>query len=131
MSRPRLRTEGNLVPGLAAIVLFVVFASVFLTASLPAPAGFGENAAVMKSLAAALFSLDPAPLVGEGAPIASEGFLLAFEIVDVVLVAALVGAVMLARREVAGQNVTVGTEAPSSEEAPTAADGGTAGGDDA
>ena len=132
MTRPRLHTGINFVPGLAAVALFVVFAAVFLTTAFEAPVGFGENAAVMKSLGAAMFNLDPAPLVGDAAPVASEGFLLAFEIVDAVLVAALVGAVMLARREESGENVTVGTEAPGSAESPAATtDGGTPGGDDA
>ena len=132
MSRPRLRTEGNFVPGLAAVALFAVFAAVFLRASFGTPAGFGADAAVMESLGAAMFNLDPAPLVGDASPIPSEGFLIAFEIVDVVLVAALVGAVMLARREEDGENVTVGTETTGSEESPAAAtDGGVSGGDDA
>jgi hypothetical protein len=55
----------------------------------------------------------------------SESFLAVFEIIDLVLVAALVGAVMLARREDAGEIVTLFT---TSEDAPTpdalAADGG-------
>ena len=130
MSRPHLNTEGNFVQGLAAVALFVVFAAVFLTANFEAPAGFGQNAAVMKSLGAALFSLDPAQVVGDGSPIASEGFLVAFEIVDAVLVAALVGSLMLARREEEGENVTVGTEPSGGDDSPTAAtDGGSAGGD--
>jgi len=40
------------------------------------------------------------------AAVESEGFLAAFEIIDVVLVAALVGAVVLARREVDGEIVS-------------------------
>ena len=39
-----------------------------------------------------------------GAPIPSEGFLASFEIIDIALVAALVAAVMLARRDTAGEN---------------------------
>ena len=39
-----------------------------------------------------------------GASIPSEGFLAAFEIIDIALVAALVAAVMLARRDMAGEN---------------------------
>lgn len=126
MSRPRLKTDGNLMPGLAAVALFGVFAAVFLTAGFGAPAGFGENAAVMKSLGAAMFSIDPASVVGDGTPVPAEGFLIVFEIIDAVLVAALVGSVMLARREEAGENVTVGTDVAGSEsdEATVATDGG-------
>ena len=125
MTRPRLRTEGSFLPGLAAVALFAVFAAVFLTTTFDAPAGFGADAAVMRSLGAALFNLDAQSVAGQGTPVESEGFLVAFEIVDAVLVAALVGAVMLARREEAGENVTVGTETVGEDdEAAVATDGG-------
>ncbi len=127
MSRPRLKLSGSLRPGLAAIALFVLMAATFLTASFPAAAGFGENAAITKSLGAALFSIDAAALVsGEATAVPAEGFLIAFEMIDVVLVAALVAAVMLARREVEGDSVTVAADATDDRdaEAAVAADGG-------
>jgi NADH-quinone oxidoreductase subunit J len=127
VSRPRLKLSGSLRPGLAAIALFVLMAATFLTASFPAAAGFGENAAITKSLGAALFSIDAAALVsGEATAVPAEGFLIAFEMIDVVLVAALVAAVMLARREVEGDSVTVAADATDDRdaEAAVAADGG-------
>lgn len=128
MSRPRLRTEGDLLPGLAAVALFVVFAAVFLTTSLPEPTGFGEDAALMKSLGAALLGIEASAIVSEGTAVPSEGFLVPFVIIAVALDAALDGSLMLARREESGENVTVG----AAEESPAAAaDGGVPGGDDA
>jgi NADH-quinone oxidoreductase subunit J len=132
MSRPELRTGRHLLPGLAAVALFVVFAAVFLTASFPEPAGFGEDAAIMKSLGAALIGIEASAIVSDGTAVPSEGFLVPFIVIAVALDAALDGSLMLARREEPGENVTVGTEAPGSAESPAAAtDGGVQGGDDA
>lgn len=89
-TRPRLNLGRHLVPGLAAVALFAVMAAAFLTAEFPAPQGFGEGS-ITASIGYAMFDL--------GGPIPSEGFLVAFEIIDVALVAALVAAVMLADRE--------------------------------
>lgn len=90
---PELRFGSHLVPGLAAVALFVVMAAVFLTSTfpLPEPAGFPEDASVIASIGYAMFNLD-------GGKIASEGLLAVFEIVDLVLVAALTGAILLAKR---------------------------------
>jgi len=122
-NKPSLNTEGSLVAGLAAVALFVVLAVVFLTASFPAPAGFPDGAAVTKSLGAAMFDIAPSAIMDEGeAAIPGEGFLVAFEIIDVLLVAALVGAVMLARREEAGEIVGLGSGTDEPEDA-VAADG--------
>jgi len=122
--KPSLNTEGNYITGLAAVALFVVFAVVFLTASFPAPAGFPDGAAITKSLGAAMFDIAPSAIMDEGeAAVPGEGFLVAFEIIDVLLVAALVGAVMLARREEAGEIVSLGTGTDEPEDA-VAADGG-------
>lgn len=80
---------------------------------------------VTESLGYALFNLNH--FQGEGhsrAGIASEGFLVAFEIIDVLLVAALVAAVMLARRE-AGSTLTTALGG----EDDVATDGGRDGGD--
>lgn len=89
-SRPRLNLGRHLVPGLAAVALFVVMAAAFLTAEFPAPQGFGSGS-VTASIGYAMFDLE--------GPIPSEGFLVAFEIIDVALVAALAAAVMLADRK--------------------------------
>ncbi len=91
-SRPRLKTEGSLLPGLAALALFVVMALVFVTSQWGQPAGFGEGS-ITASIGYAMFDL-----VGQAAH-ESEPFLVAFEIIDLALVAALVAAVMLGRRE--------------------------------
>ena len=100
-TRPELERDSNLVPGLAAVLLFVVMAVVFLRASFPqGPAGFPDGASITASLGYAMFNVEAA-----GGAVPAEGFLVAFEIVDIVLVAALVGAVMLARTGV-GATVT-------------------------
>ncbi|WP_254271756.1 NADH-quinone oxidoreductase subunit J family protein [Haloarcula marina] len=130
-NRPRLNTEGNLVAGLAAVALFVVLAAVFAGVSFPTPVGFGESAAITKSLGAAMFDIAPSAIMGEGeSAVPGEGFLVAFEIIDVVLVAALVGAIMLARREESGEIVDLGVDDGDADEPAVAADGGQ-GGDDA
>jgi len=131
MSRPQLKRDISLLPGLAAIGLFVVLAAAFLSVELPDPSGFGADAALMKSIGAAMFGLEASNVVSEGTPIASEGFLLAFEIIDFLLVAALVGSIMLARREEGGENVTISATAEAEDVSPVAADGGERGGDDA
>ena len=124
MNKPQISTEGNFVAGLAAVALFVVLAAVFATVSFPAPAGFPQSAAITKSLGAAMFDIAPGQLMGENeAAVPGEGFLVAFEIIDVLLVAALVGAVMLARREEAGAIVDLGIGNEPDESA-VAADGG-------
>ena len=129
-NKPQLNTEGSLVAGLAAVALFVVLGVVFLTASFPVPAGFPEGAAITKSLGAAMFDIAPSAIMDEGeSAVPGEGFLIAFEIIDVLLVAALVGAVMLARREEAGEIVGLGSGTDEPEDA-VAADGGEVDGGD-
>lgn len=91
-TRPQLKLGRHLLPGLASVALFVVMAAAFLSASFPTPNGFGSGS-ITASIGYALFDLDM-----EGR-IASENFLIAFEIIDVVLVAALVASIMLARRD--------------------------------
>lgn len=91
-TRPRLRLGGHLLPGLAAVALFLVLAAVALTSSFEDPAGFAEGANITANLGYALFNI-PA------GDVPSEGFLAAFLIVAIVLDAALDGAVMLARRD--------------------------------
>ncbi len=123
--RPRLNTEGSLVAGLAAVALFVVLAVVFMGVSFPAPVGFGENAAITKSLGAAMFDIAPGQLMDDGqTAVPGEGFLVAFLVIGVLLDAALDGAVMLAKREEKGENVGLGHDTASQDEAAVAADGG-------
>lgn len=93
VTKPKFAKEANHVNGLAAVALFLVLAAVFLTAEFPEPAGFPEGASIVAGIGYALFNLQAE------SPVPTEGFLAAFEIVDVVLVAALVAAVMLARRD--------------------------------
>jgi NADH-quinone oxidoreductase subunit J len=100
---PRLKLGGHLVPGLAAVALFLVLAAVSLGSNFGEAAGFPSDVSITASIGYAMFNL------GQGA-VASEGFLVAFEIIDVVLVAALVGAVMLARTDSGGQVVTALTD---------------------
>jgi len=99
MSRPELETGTSLWPGVAAIGLFAVFAAVFLGTDLSDPVGFGENAAIMKSIGAAMFNIDPAAVTSDGAHVAGEGFIVSFILIAVVLDAALDGSLMLAKRD--------------------------------
>jgi NADH-quinone oxidoreductase subunit J len=99
-TKPELRLGSHLLPGLAAVALFVVLAVVTLRASFGDPQGFGADAGITASIGYAMFNLDMGSIPG-------EGFLVAFEIIDVVLVAALVAAVMLARREEEGSMVAL------------------------
>lgn len=96
MSRPRLKLGSHLLRGIGAIALFVVLFYLVLRAPFGEIAGFPDGANITAAIGLALFNLP-------GATVPSEGFLAPFEIIDVVLVAALVGAVMLARRRVGGQ----------------------------
>ena len=92
VSRPRFASEANHVNGLAAVALFVVLAAVVLTSNFPSPEGFPQGAELVAGIGYAMFNLQPDGVVP------SEQMLVAFEIIDVLLVAALVAAVMLARR---------------------------------
>ncbi|WP_435124832.1 proton-conducting membrane transporter [Halobaculum sp. D14] len=105
VSTPSLKLGSHLVPGLAAVALFVVLAVVFLSSTFPLDAarGFPDGAAIISSIGYAMFN------IGRG-DVASEGFLAVFELVDVVLVAALTGAVMLGRTEAAGDVKTALTD---------------------
>ncbi|GGC60882.1 proton-conducting membrane transporter [Haloferax sulfurifontis] len=103
-TKPQLKLGSHLVPGLAAVALFVVMAVVFLGASFPDPQGFAEGANITASIGYSMFNLGFGSVDG-------ESMLAAFEIIDLVLVAALAGAVLLARREdTAGQMRTILTD---------------------
>ena len=95
LTSPSFKTGSHLARGLGAVALFGVLAWTVVRATIGAPAGFPADAAITESIGYAMFGLP-------GGNVPAEGFLAAFEIVDVVLVAALVGAVMLARRETGG-----------------------------
>ena len=89
-SRPELH-RGSKVVGILAVGLFGFLAAVFLTAGFGPPQGFPEGS-ITRSIGYAMFNLP-------GGDIDSEGFLVAFVLIAVVLDAALDGAVMLAKRE--------------------------------
>ncbi|MFB6200818.1 MAG: hypothetical protein ABEI98_02295 [Halorhabdus sp.] len=93
MSRPRLVRDLDPVGAIAAGALFVVLAAVFVTASLPAAAGFEAGVSITAGIGYALFDM-----TGQS-PIVTEGFLVSFVLIAVVLDAALDGAILLARRE--------------------------------
>ncbi|ODR80441.1 NADH dehydrogenase [Haladaptatus sp. W1] len=95
-SRPRMRDPSTMLPGVVAVALFAILAVVFLGASFGDAGGFGAGANITASIGYAMFNIGN---VGGDALVQSEGFLVAFEIIDLVLVAALVGAVMLASRD--------------------------------
>ncbi len=99
-TRPRAKIGRHLLPGLAAVALFVIMATVYVRAEFGAileSVGYPDGS-ITASIGYALFDLTGQV---DGA-IPSDSFLAAFEIVDVLLVAALVGAIMLARRDVGG-----------------------------
>ena len=100
-TKPELKLGSHLVPGLAAVALFVVMVATFVTAPFGEAAGFPADANITASIGYAMFNLT------DLAGVPSESFLVAFEIIDLVLVAALAAAVMLARRESEGSLVTL------------------------
>jgi NADH-quinone oxidoreductase subunit J len=85
----------------AALALFAVMAWVFVGAEFgEAASGFAGEAGITASIGYAMFN------IGAQNAVPSEGMLVPFEIIDLVLVAALVGAVMLARRDDSGEIVS-------------------------
>jgi len=93
VSRPQLVRDLNLVRGVAALALFVVLAVVFVTATFPSGGGFEAGVSITAGLGYALFDMV------DQSPIVTEGFLVSFILIAVVLDAALDGALLLARRE--------------------------------
>ncbi|SFR45042.1 proton-conducting membrane transporter [Halogeometricum limi] len=91
-TKPQLKLGSHLVPGLAAVALFVVMAAAFLTASFPQVQGFPADANITASIGYAMFNLD----FGD---VPSESFLVAFIVIAVALDVALDGTILLARRE--------------------------------
>jgi NADH-quinone oxidoreductase subunit J len=90
-TRPRLHTESSKIAGVLAVALFGFLAVVFLTAGFGSPEGFGDGS-VTESIGYAMFNLS-------AGDIGSEGFLVAFITIAIVLDAALDGAIMLAKRD--------------------------------
>jgi NADH-quinone oxidoreductase subunit J len=93
-TRPRAKVGRHMLPGLAAAALFVVMATVFMRAELPADLldSVGFDGSVMSSIGYALFDLTGTMEGNVDGVVASDGFLAAFEIIDL----------MLARREEGG-----------------------------
>jgi hypothetical protein len=92
-TRPRpIDIDSSTIPGLAAFALFVVMATVFVTAEFGAPAGFPEGQSVVAGIGNALLGITVEGFV-------PEGFLVALILMAVVLDAALDGALMLAKRD--------------------------------
>ena len=118
-TKPELNDPDRWWPGIAALALFGVMAYVFATASFGQGQGFPNGAEITAGIGYAMFNINAQNAVP------SEGFLVAFEIIDLVLVGALVGAVMLARREEAGEIVSALRSGAVEEEGPSVAtDGG-------
>lgn len=80
-------------PGIVTLALFAVMTAVFISSDFSAGVGFPGSESITAAIGYLLFDLTGQTELG------SEGFLTAFEIIAVVLVAALVGAVMLARKD--------------------------------
>ncbi|WP_276261367.1 NADH-quinone oxidoreductase subunit J [Haloglomus litoreum] len=115
-SRPRMERNSRQVIGVLSLALFAVLAAVFLTAEFGDAAGFGEGS-ITAAIGYAMFNLDAGAFP-------SEGFLVTFEIIDLVLVAALAAAVMLARREGEGSVLPLRTDGSGEERTGRDEDGG-------
>ncbi len=97
-TKPEFRLGRQQLPGILAIALFVVIASVALAANFGDAIGFSAAESVTANIGFALFNIPTT--------IPSDGFLVAFILIALVLDAALDGAVLLARREEEGDMVT-------------------------
>jgi len=101
-TRPELKLGTHLWRGLSALVLFGFLAVVFLGAEFGGPAGFADLETITPVIGFAMFDI-PHPSIEETG---TETFLVAFIVIALVLDAALEAAVMLARREDAGEVVS-------------------------
>jgi NADH-quinone oxidoreductase subunit J len=99
-TKPELRVGSHLLPGLAAVALFVVIALAVLRASFGDPQGFPSDGSITASIGYAMFNLDMGAVPG-------EGFLVAFIVIAIALDAALDGSLMLAKREEEGSPVAL------------------------
>lgn len=102
-TRPKLKLGSHLLPGLAAIGLFIVMTAAFLSASFPQPQGFPADANITASIGYAMFNLN----LGD---VAGESFLAAFIIIALTLDVALNGSIHLARREYSDSDTSVITD---------------------
>jgi len=99
-TKPKLRVGSHLLPGLAAVALFVVIAVAVLRASFGDPQGFPSDGSITASIGYAMFNLDMGAVPG-------EGFLVAFIVIAIALDAALDGSILLAKREEEGSAVAL------------------------
>lgn len=97
-TRPHLQLGRHLLTGIIAVALFAVFAFVTLRAQFPETVGFPGDASVTADIGMALLNASTV--------IPTEGFLVAFILIALVLDAALDGAIYLAGREEAGELLT-------------------------
>lgn len=97
-TRPEFRIGRHQLPGLIAVGVFVLIAYVAVRAELPDAAGFPADESITANIGYALLNIETT--------IPSEGFLVAFILIALVLDAALDGAILLARQEEAGEMVT-------------------------
>lgn len=93
-TKPELREESTLLPGLAAVAFFAVVAGTVVLAEYTPAIGYADGSDITGSIGIALLNL-----TGGSSTVSGEGFLSVLLIISMVLVGALVGAVMLARRE--------------------------------
>ncbi|MES3516659.1 MAG: proton-conducting membrane transporter [Natronomonas sp.] len=90
-TRPRVRKSRQMAVGVLAVGLFGILAVIFATSGFGTADGF-QDGEITASIGYAMFNLD-------ARTVASEGFLVAFITIAIVLDAALDGAVMLAKKE--------------------------------
>ena len=95
----------SLVPGLAAVALFVVMAVAIVQSSFGTAVAFPEGESIVAHIGYAMFDLQ-----ADMGTIASEGFLAAFLIIAVGLDVAVDGALFLAKREKEGSIVALLTD---------------------
>lgn len=95
-TRPQLHTESSKAVGILAVALFGFLAAVFVTSGFGTAPGFGEGS-ITRTIGYAMFNLDAGDF-------ASEGFLVSFITIAIVLDAALDGAVMLAKKDEEGDS---------------------------
>ncbi len=95
----------SLVPGLAAVALFVVMAVAIVQSSFGTALAFPEGESIVAHIGYAMFDLQ-----ADMGTIASEGFLAAFLIIAVGLDVAVDGALFLAKREKEGSIVALLTD---------------------
>lgn len=100
MTRTGFSIGSFLASAIGGIALFFVIGTVALRVPFQSAAGFDPGTNIVAGIGYVLFNIFPSSV-----PATTEGFLAHFLIIGVVLVAALVGAVMLARREVGGEMI--------------------------